>query len=204
MTIAQHRSAPIFRSRVPPRPSPMLRTALLTLWCLLLAVGGGAASAWYVLQRPAFDSIVVGSWVAQPGAGLGRSDPYSRARVAVAEVLALSQSEGIAFTATRDSSGKRLRSACRYRIAGELPAARVWTLHAGRGRPGLSSLSALFQSSGRIEILAGRHPEPGNWLRMGPEERPTFTFTFYDPDLAATAAAKGISLPSIERVSCDA
>ena len=186
------------------RSSAMLRSALLTLWCLVVAIVLGAGSVWYVLQRQDFDVLSIGPWVAQPDAGLVHSDPYSRARLALAEILALGRSEGIAFTALRDSSGKPLLGVCRYRIAGKLPAVRAWTLHAEPRTPGLNSFEALFGPSGGIEILAGRRPEPGNWLQTGTGHAPSFTLTFYDTRLAAELGGKNVSLPSIDLLACDA
>lgn len=186
------------------RSSSMLKTACLVLWCFAVAVVGGAASVWYVLQRQDFDVLSVGPWTAQPDGGFLRSDPYSRARVAVGEMLALSRGEGVVFTALRDSSGDRLRGECRYRIAGSLPPARVWTLHAAPRTAGLNSYTALFSPGGGIDVVAGRRPEPGNWLPTGDEARPVFTLTLYDADLAADTATKEIPLPSIGLLACDA
>lgn len=182
----------------------MLRTVLLTFWCVAVAIVLGAGSVWYVLQRQDFDVLSVGPWTARADAGLIRSDPYSRARVAMGEMLALSRSEGIAFIAVRDSSGRPLRGVCRYRIAGELPAAKAWTLHAEPRKAGLNSFSAIFNPRGGIEIVTGRRPEPGNWLPTGTEENPVFTFTLYGADLPADLGTEESLLPSIELVACDA
>ena len=60
----------------------MLRNALLILLTLTIAIGGGAASAWYALGSiGALDTILVGGWVAYPDAGTPQADPYAKARI---------------------------------------------------------------------------------------------------------------------------
>ena len=60
----------------------MLKTALTVLLTLSLAIGGGAASVWYVLAgQSGTGALTIGSWTAFPKIGAPDADPYSKARV---------------------------------------------------------------------------------------------------------------------------
>jgi hypothetical protein len=84
----------------------MLRTVFLIAFALAVAIGGGAASAWYMIDRGvAFGAVSVGPWTAFPDRGTPAADPYSRARFARTGDLSLGQAEGIVFSARRDSGG---------------------------------------------------------------------------------------------------
>jgi hypothetical protein len=101
-----------------------------------LAIGGGAWSLWRVLDNTqGTGALTIGAWTAFPNIGSPDADPYSRARTSREGILALGSAEGIAFTATTDSAGDTLRSECSYRIEGDVPASRFWTLVATTDQP---------------------------------------------------------------------
>jgi hypothetical protein len=107
----------------------MLRTALLIALILVIAVGGGASSVWYTLDRQdGFEAVKIGGWTAFPEIGTPEADPYSQARTARQGILTLGRAEGISFIAQYDSSGERLRQSCSYIFEGSFPPARFWTL----------------------------------------------------------------------------
>src|SRR5690606_20311534 len=82
----------------PPR-TIMLKTVLLTLLSLVMAIGGGAASVWFVLEEtPLIGAIEAGPWTAYPSMGTPEAGPYSQARFAREGGIPLGRSEGIAFT----------------------------------------------------------------------------------------------------------
>ena len=74
----------------------------------------------------------------------------------------LGAGEGISFTAEVDSTGAPLSGACTYRIVGQTPAARLWTLTAYDGagrlmanaarRPGFHSREIVRNADGSFEI----------------------------------------------------
>ena len=112
----------------------MLKSVLSTLLVLVIAIGGGAASVAMMIETvPPVGAVVSGPWTAFPASGTPEADPYSRARFAREGGIPLGRSEGIVFTATRDSAGRSLSRRCAYRIDGPMPAARFWTLHATDG-----------------------------------------------------------------------
>ena len=58
------------------RRASMLKTALLALLTLTIAIGGGAASLWYVLDtQDGVGAVSIGGWTAFPDIGTPNADP---------------------------------------------------------------------------------------------------------------------------------
>ena len=194
----------------------MLKNVFLTLLSLAIAVIGGGGSVWYMLDaQESFDAIHIGAWTAFPDIGAADADPYSKARIARAGVLALGRAEGLAFTADRDSSGEPLRRECAYSIEGGFPIARFWTLYAadqsldliatGKARPAaLHSYQILRKDDNSAIVAASRHPAPGNWLPIWGSGSLYLVLTFYDTPIANGAALSDLVLPQIRKAACDA
>src|SRR5690242_21408741 len=109
----------------------MLRTVLPIFVALSIAIVGGAWSVLYALEHGfGLESLSVGSWHAYPSLGTPDASAYAKASVARQGDLPLGQAEGLVFEATEDASGAALARDCTYRIAGDLPPARFWTLYA--------------------------------------------------------------------------
>lgn len=190
--------------------------ALLTLIALAIAIGGGAASVWYALHiQKGAGAIAIGAWTAFPDIGTPEADPYTNARVAREGVLALGRAEGLAFVAARDSAGQPLLRQCSYRIEGNFPVARFWTLYAadrsldfirtGKARPAaLQSFQVLRLRDNSALVSASGHPAPGNWLMTAGKGPMYFVLTFYDTPIASSTGLPGIELPRIVRGGCDA
>ena len=193
----------------------MFRTVFLIAFALSLAIGGGAASAWVMIDRGfGFGAVDVGPWTAYPDLGTPAADPYSRARFARQGYLAIGQAEGIVFTAMRDSLGLPLSSSCTYQVEGPIPPSRLWTLHTAQqeiGEPGssasagaaLHSLAILRREDGSFDIPVSRHPAPGNWLRVDGSGPFALVLTLYDTAVATTSRAVDVDLPLIRRLACD-
>jgi hypothetical protein len=191
----------------------MLRQALTILLSSVVAVGGGATSAWYALQSAeGIGALTVRGWTAYPEAGSPRADPYSKARVAREADLPLGRAEGIPFTTARDSGGEPLRRQCSYRIEGEVPSARFWTVHvasaeaAGRaptGRAALSSHALLREADGSFLVVASPHPSPGNWLALEGQGAMRLVLTLYDTPVASNEDIAETELPQVTRIGCD-
>ena len=192
----------------------MLRDALTILLSSVVAVGGGAASAWYALEASeGVGALTVRGWTAYPDAGSPQADPYSKARVAREADLPLGRAEGIPFTTSRDSGGEPLRRQCSYRIEGEVPPARFWTVHvltedasaaapAGRGAA-LSSHALMREADSSFVVVASRHPSPGNWLALDGEGAMRLVLTLYDTPVASNEDIAETELPQVLRISCD-
>ncbi len=179
-----------------------------------LGIGGGLA--WYsVHENIGFGAMNVGVWTAWPLAGSVDADPYTKAKVAADGQVPLGAAEGIAFHARTDDAGRPLRLNCRYRLRGETPAARYWTLTASSSSSDKQSQSAsqrlarltsdtMIRRNGEdlvIEVspqLAG-----GNWLKVGGEGSFFLTVRLYDTPVTGTRGIVDPLMPKIALLGCD-
>jgi hypothetical protein len=194
----------------------MLKTALLTLISLAIAIGLGGYSVWYALNaQDGVGAIRIGQWTAFPEVGSPAADPYSKARVAREGVLALGRAEGLTFVAERDEAGDPLKRECAYTIEGSYPTARFWTLYAadqslgviGTGKPrqaALQSYEVLRQADNAVVISVGSRPAPGNWLITNGSGKMYFVLTFYDTPIASSTGLSDVTLPRILKAGCNA
>jgi hypothetical protein len=192
----------------------MLRTILLTLLTLVIAVIGGGASVWYALDNvEGLGALEIGAWTAYPDYGTPAADPYSEARIARDAELTLGSAEGLTFVAVADSAGRALRRDCAYRIAGPVPVTRFWTLYAAasslrplqtgtQGGAALHSYQLLRDPQDSFSITVSRNPAPGNWLPLAGTGPFRLVLTLYDTAIASSAAIADIDLPSITRIGC--
>ena len=193
----------------------MLKSVLLTALVLVIALVGGAGSVWLALERDfGFGSVAVGSWVAFPDHGTPEADPYSRARFSRESDLALGRAEGLVFTARRDDGGDTLLRNCAYRMEGQMPPARFWTLSArdagngviriaGGRLPALHSQALLRQPDNSVVVNVSRRPAPGNWLALGGSGPFSLVLTLYDTAIASSSRIAEVELPRILREGCD-
>ena len=187
---------------------------LLTLYALALGLGLGLWTAERATRGDyPLGGIAVLPWTAWPRVG-GRADPYARAINARRGDVPLAVGEGVALTAARDGDGRPLDAACAYRISGETPPARLWTLTVYAGdapvrtpleRAGFTSSEVLRDASGGFAIVLDRAARPGNWLPL-PETGPVgLVLRLYDtPFGAGSGAIDPGTVPRIERLGCDA
>ena len=191
----------------------MLRTVLLTLLTLAVAIVGGAASVWLALGE-GVGAVYVGGWTTFPDMATQDANPYSRARAARDGLLALGRGEGLALAATQDSAGDALRRDCAYIVEGTMPAARLWTLHAAdplgaaiptgtRRDDFLSSWAVLFLPDDSLAITVGARPAPGNWLAASGSGPMQLVLTLYDTPLAGEAGLTDIVMPQVLKAGCD-
>jgi hypothetical protein len=193
----------------------MLKTAFLALLTLAIAIGGGAASLWYVLDaRDGVGAVAIGGWTAFPDIGTPDADPYSKARVSRQGILALGRAEGLAFAATHDAAGQPLRRECSYRIEGAAPPARFWTLYAAdaarnvivanQRKTALHSLELLRRPDNSFSIAVSRKPTPGNWFGVPGAGAMRFVLTLYDTPVAGSTGVADVEMPMVVNVGCDA
>ncbi|HMQ56942.1 MAG TPA: DUF1214 domain-containing protein [Rhizobiaceae bacterium] len=189
----------------------MLRTLFLIVLSLGVALGGGIGAAWYVVDEfPGFNRLDVGQWTAWPNAGSPEADPYARARQSRDGLFPLGPAEGLAFTASRDAEGRPLTGNCHYRLEGETPIARLWTIFLMSGQPprpvggALHSRLALRQADGSIAIAIGPDARPGNWIRTGRSLTAfSVSMVFYDTSVADGSGLSEFRLPLLRRIGCD-
>lgn len=193
----------------------MFRTVLPIVIALAIAIGGGAWSVRYALEHDfGVETLTAGSWKAYPDLGTPNASAYARAAVAQQGWLPLGRAEGLVFHASVDSSGAELSRNCAYRIAGEMPAARFWTLYAADpsmnplrdadGRPaGLQSTAILHEADGSITVTASAHPTPGNWLALSGSGPMVLALGIYDTPIASSTEISRVVLPRISRLDCE-
>lgn len=200
-----------------PRRSAPFHT--LVLICLVLLAGTllGIASAYLMIERERpFLAVNIGPWSAHPKAGTAEADPYSVAIYTRGARVPLASGEGLSLTARSDSTGATLDPRCSYRIAGQTPSARLWTLTAtdgyGRlsptlaGRESIDSRQVLRHADGSFDITAAIRPRSGNWLPLpaAPTENAglMFILRIYDAPITTGAALDGVTMPEIVRLGC--
>ncbi|QRM28176.1 DUF1214 domain-containing protein [Microvirga sp. VF16] len=188
-------------------------TAFLIVYALLLALGLGLSSAYWVMNgNPPFGSLRLGPWQAWPKLGSPEADPYMRAIIARRSDVPLATGEGLGFTARTDSEGRPLDSACTYNIGAVAPIARLWTLTlydrdghlpaTELGRRNFTSAEVLRDSQDRFTIALSRNLQPGNWLQLPASGPFTLVLRLYDPPGAAGANLEESDFPLIQRVEC--
>ena len=187
-----------------------MRFLVELLATLTLALGLGLASAWYMIEAPRI-GMAVGSWHAVPAVTAETADPYIRARIARSGEIVLGAGEGLVFVAEEDEGGRGLVGSCDYRLAGETPTARLWTLAVVdddgnpptpvSGRTHLTSREILRDADGSFEIAVSASARPGNWLPSRPTGTQRFVLRLYDTPLALSPGS-GMVMPRIERGEC--
>ena len=180
---------------------------------VVVAIAVGVSSAWFVVERGrVFGAVTVGGWTAWPQEGSADADPYSLATLARTGRVPLGASEGLAFTAGDDADGNRLSGRCIYRLVGETPAARLWTLTAYDGdgrlmvnvahRPGFHSREIARDASGDFTITVSSTVQPGNWLPIGAVDRFQLVLRLYDTPLTTGSQLAELVMPAVRKVSC--
>ncbi|SFT48667.1 hypothetical protein SAMN05444141_101809 [Pseudovibrio denitrificans] len=183
------------------------------LFSILIALVVGIGSAYLSLNRGSpFSALESGVWVAHPHAGTVDSDPYSTAIFARTGRVPLGSGEGIAFYAAFDDSGRALDPQCNYRIAGRVPATRLWTITAlnnalellatDAGRASLHSHGILTDHTGAFAIQVSPEARPGNWLPTGGSNGLVFAMRLYDIPYTTGAGLSAPVMPAVELVSC--
>jgi hypothetical protein len=180
----------------------------------VLSVGGGLASAWYMIEAGSrLSTRSSGPWTTWSAAGRPDADPYTRAHTIRNGLLPLTSTLEVTYQAKADSRGGRLQSGCEYAIVMEgLDGGTWWSIAAFDGQGGLiqnpaeryafSSASVMREPDGRAIITLARDARPGNWLPIG-GSRVNLVLTVQDAAWAAAlneGSAK--ALPPIQRLAC--
>lgn len=189
------------------------QTAFLIVYSLLLALGLGLGSAYWLLNgEPPFGGRRLGPWATWPKFGSAEADPYMRAIVARRGDVPLAVGEGLTLVARTDSGGRGLDGDCSYRIGSVTPPARLWTItlydKAGAlpiselGRSGFTSAEILRRNDDGFDIAVSRDLSAGNWLKVPAGGSFTLVLRLYDTPGAAGARLDADDLPTIERLTC--
>jgi hypothetical protein len=194
----------------------LLASILLNLAVfMVVAVGGGLGTAWYMIDTGSrLSTRTFGPWTIWTAAGKPDADPYTRAHMVRNALLPLSTTLELAYVARTDSQSGRLSSSCDYAIVVEGPDPAWWSLAAFDRRGGLipnaaeryafNAETAMREPDGRAVITLARDARPGNWLPIGAVGGITLLLTIQDATWAA-AAQDGRTmkpLPDIQRIAC--
>ncbi|WFR97405.1 DUF1214 domain-containing protein [Rhizobium tumorigenes] len=193
----------------------MFRVPLLVALSLAIAFGGGILFTLYALDASAgFGAIRLGAWQAFPALHTADADPYAKSHRARDGRLLYGTAEGLEFTAGDDDGHDRLSAGCRYRISGQTPPARLWTmfsvapdgkpLAAQPGRPAaINSWNVLRDSDSSFSIVVSRDAAAGNWLALPPAGNFKLVLTLLDTPAAGSAGLIDLSMPKVEKIGCD-
>lgn len=179
---------------------------------IVIAAIVGFGSAFLVLDRDRlFGAVTIGEWTAWPDSGGPDADPYTAAMLARSGEVPLGSGEGLAFIAETDHDGARLAGHCDYRVVGQTPTARLWTLTAYDGdghlmdnpahRTGFHSRQILRREDGSFVIALSAEAEPGNWLPIRGDDGLRLVLRLYDTPLTSSGIGDA-TLPAIEKVAC--
>ncbi len=190
------------------------------MWFLLRLVGGvtlalvlGLSSAYYSASKFGFGKFVVsnGPWTTDLTSGGVDADMYTRARVAIAGLLALNKSETIYYIAKRDSAGEALDGNCSYRIEGRDPDARWWSITAYANdnflidtpshNYAVSQTSVVRSADGTFVVRLSLAAEQQNWIATSPDGFDVM-LRLYNPGASVVQAPSAARLPSITREVC--
>ena len=186
---------------------------------IVLAIGFslGATSACYSIQRThGIGAINIGQWTAWPFSGANETDPYTLARVISDSTVPLGAAEGLAFEASKDSTGKALRLECNYRLEGNTAKAKLWTLTPYKfdgsavksaDSPNLvpqhtNSTRLVRFADGTFQIAIGRQPAPGNWLATEGKGSFRLVMRLYNTPITSSSGMVDPAMPTINNLGC--
>lgn len=192
----------------------MFRVPLLVALSLAIAFGGGIRFTLYALDAMAgFGVITLGAWQAFPNLHTADADPYAKAHRSRTGELLYGTAEGLEFTADTDDSHGRLNAHCSYRISGQTPPARLWTLFSTgpdgkpltsvNGRPtAINSWIALRNPDSSFTISVSQDAQPGNWLAVPDNGSFRLVLTLLDTPAAGSSGLIDLSMPTIQKIGC--
>ena len=192
----------------------MFRLPFLVVLALVIAFGGGAWSAsWMLKATSGFGAIKLGSWSAYPDLQTVNADPFAKAHRAGDGRILLGRAEGLVFTAGSDETGDALSGRCSYEIAGTTPPSRFWTLQVARadGEPleapprvptSLNSWTTLRHTDGTFTVRLSTSPKPGNWIWLGTTSDISFVLTLIDTPTSTSSSMVELDMPKISQIGC--
>jgi hypothetical protein len=196
-----------------PGSAPRLRRLAIgvALYCCAVAVGIG--SAWVVLRKVTWSHTVVqvGAWTGSTLTGSPDADIYTRARVALGGLLALGRDETMYYIATQDDAGRPLRSHCTYRVEGQPPTARWWSItayaddyflfDAPNKQYSLNGTTAQLDNRGQFVLSTGPAAQPGiHWLPTPGNRGVVLTLRLYNPTPDLQAAPSKLQAPRVNAI----
>ncbi|MBI1212881.1 MAG: DUF1214 domain-containing protein [Alphaproteobacteria bacterium] len=176
---------------------------------IVLGLCSAYLGAFWVLAGDA--QVQNGAWQTNLLIGSETADPYLRTYVALTGLLALNKSETIYYQTDRDSAGQPFDGRCSYRIDGNDPDARWWSItvygtdhfllpNASR-RYSVNKNNVLRSADGSFSIRLSTTPEEGNWIATS-EDGFELTLRLYNPGESVRERPDAVPLPSITKEAC--
>ena len=190
-----------------------MQNAFRILIALVIALAAGAWSARSaILKWPVLASDNYGAWQTLQALGHPDADPYTKGYLQLDARMVLGGGEGATYIASRTDDGKPLSPLCSYRLTGEMPLARLFTLHAVDGRgtvlvppaplPGALHSDALLLSGKTYVIEVSAQARPGNWLAVRSFAPFLLVMQHYDVAVVSDQAIQRPRLPTIVETGC--
>lgn len=174
---------------------------------LLVGISAGLGSAHY-MSSPSNPVISErhANWYMWPAPGDPESSPYSQSKFLLAGHLPEHFSEVTTLYRSHDDDGGQLSSDCVYLLSMKRPALRRWTISLLDGTGTAVSVltqDTIISSGGTVDVRLASTPQPGNWLRFGPDGTGQLVLRLYDgedrpPGTEQTEAL----LPTLRQESC--
>jgi hypothetical protein len=200
------------------RYHPLMKLKTLFLSLVAVVVGallGGGSAFWMVAGAQSLGgSVTSGGWGTSRQIGSPSADPWTRALVARAGLLALAKSETIYYSRAKDDAGQNLSERCTYQIKGGPMPARWWsiTLYAGDNHLAFNQDQAASIDATRHvrdttdayqALISTARGDSGNWLSSNGAGEFVLTIRLYNPDASVQADPEIAPLPSVTRIACE-
>ena len=189
-----------------------MRFVLRLLMMIAVALAVGFGLSYYALtDGRLFGAVQLGPWTTWPDIGSPTPNPYSRGHIAREASLQLGRSEGLAFTASRDSDGAPLDLSCSYRLDGRVPVSTFWTLEAidanwtNLSAPGTDAAlrsSEIVRIDNAILAYVGTQLRPMTWLELSGSGPFSLVMTLYDTTALLGFASADTVMPTITNEGC--
>jgi hypothetical protein len=184
-------------------------------WPLVIFAGMafGLGSAWWVMAKAPSAQFTNQGWTGSTATGSVDADPWTRAKVAVRGLLALTKTQAIYLTTNVDSAGDRLKAECRYRVTGGAMPGRWWsvTVYAADNYLPLNDDDALAFDATEVTpdgagkwsaSLAARREGEGAWASTRNAGAFDITLRVYNPTPEAQADYRRIPVPTVTKLDC--
>jgi len=198
-----------------------VKLLLKPLGVVLIALAIGLGSAWWAINAGFGGALQNGAWTTDPNIGSEQTNPYARAAVARAGLLALSKHETFYFTASEDDAGQPLTTACTYRLTGQPLDTRWWSITAygadhylipnpaNRYSQAMNTVARNAENGFTIIVSPGGTGEngiPTGFESTGGEHDTgapfSLTLRLYNPAEAIYSNLENIPLPTLTREDC--
>ena len=184
---------------------------------------GGFSALWMggmIPGGPSFGAAMeLDGWISDWSVGSENANPYVRARIARHGLLALTKQEAVYFIKDTDDDGDQLRETCSYKVSGGAMPADWWslTLYDSDSRLPMNEDAALsFDATKAASIAPGdasnwaflvaptrQAQDDAGWVSSQAAGEFDLTLRLYKPTEALLADPQTLTVPTIERLSCD-